>query len=37
MRPVVGDSADLIPRAIAQIVDGVKKAGSTVTLVESYP
>jgi len=37
MRPVVGDSADLIPRTIAQIVEGVKKTGSTVTLVEAYP
>ena len=37
MRPVVGDSADLIPRTISQIVEGVKKTGSTVTLVEAYP
>lgn len=37
MRPVLGDTSDLIPRTISQIVDGVKKTGSTVTLVESYP
>ncbi len=37
MRPVVGDSGDLIPRTISQIVEGVKRTGSTVTLVEAYP
>jgi hypothetical protein len=37
LRPVLGDTSDLIPRTISQIVEGVRKTGSTVTLVEAYP
>lgn len=36
-RTVVGDSSQFIPRTIAQMVDGVKATGASVTLVETYP
>jgi hypothetical protein len=36
-RTVVGDSSQFIPRTIAQMVDGVKATGASVTLVEAYP
>ena len=37
MRPLVGDSAQFIPRTIGYMVEGVKQAGATVTMVEAYP
>jgi hypothetical protein len=36
-RTVAGDSSQFIPRTIAQMVDGVKATGASVTLVEAYP
>jgi hypothetical protein len=36
-RTVVGDSGQFIPRTIAQMVDGVKATGASVTLLEAYP
>lgn len=36
-RTVVGDSSQFIARTIAQMVEGVKAAGASVTLVEAYP
>ena len=36
-RTVVGDSSQFIPRTIAQVVDGVKGTGASVTLVEAFP
>jgi hypothetical protein len=36
-RTVVGDSSQFIPRTIAQVVEGLKATGATVTLLEAYP
>jgi hypothetical protein len=36
-RTVVGDSSQFIPRTLAAMVDNLKAAGATVTLVEVYP
>lgn len=36
-RTVVGDSSQFIPRTIAQIVDEIKRAGASVTMVEAFP
>lgn len=36
-RTVVGDSSQFIPRTIAQVVEGVKATGASVTLLEAYP
>lgn len=36
-RTVVGDSSQFIPRTIAAMVDNLKAAGASVTLVEAYP
>lgn len=36
-RTVVGDSSQFIPRTIAEVVDGVKATGATVTMTEAYP
>lgn len=36
-RKAVGDSSQFIPRTINDIVDGVEKTGSQVTIVEKYP
>lgn len=36
-RTVVGDSSQFIPRAIAAMVDNLKAAGASATLVEAYP
>lgn len=36
-RKVVGDSSQFIPRTIAQMVESVRAAGASVTLVEAYP
>jgi hypothetical protein len=37
MRPFVGDSGQFIPRTIEQIVENIRQAGATLTLVEAYP
>ena len=37
MRPLVGDTAQFIPRTIGYMVEGVKQTGATVTMVEAYP
>ena len=34
---VVGDTSQFIPRTIAAMVDNLKAAGASVTLVEAYP
>jgi hypothetical protein len=34
---VVGDSSQFIPRTLAAMVDNLKAAGATATLVEAYP
>lgn len=36
-RTVVGDSSQFIPRTLAAMVDNLKAAGATATLVEAYP
>ena len=36
-RTAVGDTSQFIPRTIAQVVDGVKATGASVTLMEAYP
>jgi hypothetical protein len=36
-RTVVGDSSQLIPRTIAAMVDNLKAAGTSASLVEAYP
>jgi outer membrane lipoprotein SlyB len=36
-RTVVGDSSQFLPRIIAQMVEGVKGTGASVTLVQAYP
>ena len=36
-RTVVGDSSKFIPRTLAAMVDNLKAAGATATLVEAYP
>ena len=37
MRPGAGDSAQFTPRTIGYLVEGVNRAGATVTMVEAYP
>lgn len=37
MRPLTGDSSQFIPRTMKDIVDSLKAAGATVTMVETYP
>ena len=37
MRPLTGDSSQIIPRTINGMVEAVKATGATVTLVEAFP
>ncbi|KPF45255.1 hypothetical protein D621_18100 [beta proteobacterium AAP51] len=37
MKPLTGDSSQFIPRTINRLVDVVKAAGATVTLLEAFP